>query len=266
MTLKEKKLSLHGCTIHYWVKDNRQSSWIVFLHGAGADHSMFDAQVKANINDYNLLLWDARGHGLSRPVGDSFSMNRLVGDLVAIMTHEKIETAIFVGQSMGGNIVQEILFRHPDKANKVVLVNCTCNTAKLSHFEKFLLKLSPSILNSLPWKYMIKQIAKASAVKPEVQSYLKQTFSNIGKKDFVKIFSETAKSIHYEQNYRLSRDALLIYGEHDRTGNIKKALEKWAQKDPKCRLIKIPDAGHCSNMDNPEEFNKALSDFLSRPD
>lgn len=37
--------------------------YIVFLHGAGCDHRMFEPQLPIFDEDYNLLLWDARPKG-----------------------------------------------------------------------------------------------------------------------------------------------------------------------------------------------------------
>jgi len=57
-----------------------------------------------------VLLWDARGHGLSRPMGKEFSISLLVDDILAIMNKEGIHKATFVGQSMGGNSTRNGLF------------------------------------------------------------------------------------------------------------------------------------------------------------
>jgi 3-oxoadipate enol-lactonase len=54
----------------------------------------------------------------------------------------------------------------------------------------------------------------------------------------------------------------LAYGEHDKTGNINKAMKEWAERDQQSVYMVIPDAGHCSNQDNPEFFNRLMREFL----
>ena len=55
--------------VFYWQSDTWDCSrdTLFFLHGLTADHTMFDGQIKAFENDYNLLTWDTPAHGKSRP-------------------------------------------------------------------------------------------------------------------------------------------------------------------------------------------------------
>ena len=262
--LVEKTMNRDGCNIHYWVSNNVKGTWVVFLHGAGADHEMFNDQLQVLSERFTVLLWDARGHGLSRPMGDKFSIKLLVEDLIEIMDIENIDKATIIGQSMGGNIVQEVAFYYPNRVENLVLIDCTCNTMKLSNIEKFYLNITPFLISLYPWKYLVNESVKASAIKTEVQSYLRKTFNTIGKKDFSKIFIETAACLHYEEEYIINKSILLVYGESDKTGNIKKIAPTWASKEPDCQLVKINNASHCSNQDNSAEFNKILVKFLNK--
>jgi pimeloyl-ACP methyl ester carboxylesterase len=261
--LMRKVLSKDGCNIHYWISNRKNYRWLVFLHGAGADHEMFNEQIEAVSEEFNILLWDARGHGLSRPMGDCFSIKLSMEDLVEIMRIEQIDKATFIGQSMGGNTIQEIAFYYPDKVEKLVLVDCTCNTMKLTGLETFYLRITPFLIRLYSWRYLVHASVKASALKPKVQEYLRKAFNRIGKKDFVRIFLATTSCLHYEEGYRINKSILLVYGEQDETGNIKKNASAWASSEPHCTLIEIPQASHCSNQDNPLVFNQALMEFLN---
>ncbi|WKA55537.1 alpha/beta fold hydrolase [Planococcus shixiaomingii] len=261
--LREKVLAKDGCNIHYWVSNKRKSSWVVFLHGAGADHNMFNEQLPIVSEEFNLLMWDARGHGLSRPLGKNFSVKLLLDDLIEIMNKEGIEKATFVGQSMGGNATQEMAFYHPDKVEKLVLIGCTCNTMRLTGLERFYLKLTPMLIQMYPWKKLVNTSVKASALKPDVQQYLTKALDSIGKKDFSRIFLATAACLHYEKGYNINKPLLLVYGEHDHTGNIKKIASSWAASESDCRLIEIADASHCAHQDNPLQFNAVFRSFMT---
>ncbi len=64
--MKERTLRSEGCELHYWVKQTDSYKWILFLHGAGCDHRMFERQFPAIPEDFNIVAWDARGHGRSQ--------------------------------------------------------------------------------------------------------------------------------------------------------------------------------------------------------
>lgn len=81
MDLQHKTFRNKGCDIHYWHRPGKSSEHIVFLHGAGCDHRMFEPQLPIFNDTCHLLLWDARGHGLSRlDSGKRFSFDDMFDD------------------------------------------------------------------------------------------------------------------------------------------------------------------------------------------
>lgn len=257
-------MSKDGCDIHYWLTLNKGAPWLIFLHGAGADHHMFHDQIQMLDKHYSVLCWDARGHGQSRPMGANFSIKLLMEDLLTIMEQEKIDKATLIGQSMGGNIAQEVAFYCPEKIESLILIDCTWNMQKLTRRERLTIQLTPLLMPIYPWNLMVKQSIQASSVKSDVQEYLRNAFLSVGAKDFAKIFLATAACLHTEENYKFNKPILLVCGEHDNTGNIKKIAPIWAESEPQCEFHWISDAGHCANQDNPEEFNQLMTAFLHK--
>ncbi|MFF2886981.1 alpha/beta fold hydrolase [Paenibacillus sp. NPDC057967] len=262
MRLELQTIEKDGCTIHYWITPEHHGPWLIFMHGAGADHRMFNEQLQALDDRYGVLLWDARGHGQSRPIGADFSIQLLVEDMLVITNKEGIERATFIGQSMGGNTAQEIAFYHPDRVENLILIDCTSNTMKLSFMEKLLIGMTPFLLSIYPWNTMVEQSARASSVKASVREYLRECFHLVGATDFKKIFLATTACLHEEEDYRIQRPFLLVCGVDDQTGNIKKNAPLWAEREPACEFHWIDHAGHCANQDHPEAFNRLLLSFL----
>ncbi|MBI4348690.1 MAG: alpha/beta fold hydrolase [Elusimicrobia bacterium] len=60
---------------------------------------------------------------------------------------------------------------------------------------------------------------------------------------------------------RLSMPSLVLVGEHDAL-TPPSAAEALAKGLPKSRLVRIPNAGHLSNLENAPAFNAAIADFL----
>ena len=257
----EYTLERHGCKLHFWLSGTEGKPLLVFTHGATIDHQMFDEQVAVLANDYRVLTWDMRGHGESRPMGDAFTVAVAVEDLLAILDFVGAGKAVFIGQSTGGYVQQELVFRHPERVAALVMVDCICITFKLSKMDSFLLGLTPALLRLYPYKMLVKQSVVASSIKPAVREDLLHVVSAIPKEDFISIMSGAAQCIHYEPNYRIDKPMLIVRGDQDKLGNIAQDAPLWAARD-KALLVIIPDAGHVSNQDNPAFFNRVLVEFL----
>jgi 3-oxoadipate enol-lactonase len=255
-------LEREGCLLHYWLTGPQNSPLVVFTHGATADHRMFDPQVAPVAQQYRVLTWDVRGHGLSRPMGACFTFRQAVEDLIAILDQLECERAVFVGQSMGGNITQEVAFLYPERVAALVAIDCTCNTLRLTALERLTLSLTPLIFNLYPHGLYRRQAAQASSLKPQVRSYLYEAFGLLSKAETITIMTALAACLHYEPGYRVVQPELLLLGDHDGLGNIKKAMPLWAARDPQCCLVMVPNAGHVSNMDHPDFVNQQLLAFL----
>ncbi|WP_293680982.1 alpha/beta fold hydrolase, partial [uncultured Phenylobacterium sp.] len=104
-----------GCRLSYWLEGPEDAPLVVFTPGAFTDHSMFDDQVGAVTRRYRMLRWDVRGHGLSRPAAEPFTAWRAAEDLAALLDHLDAPRVALVGQSMGGNISQDFIFRFPER-------------------------------------------------------------------------------------------------------------------------------------------------------
>lgn len=253
-----------GCEIHYWYRQGTGDSWAVFLHGAGLDHAMFEPQFGLFAPAWHLLAWDARGHGLSKlEPGTAFRFCDMVDDCETLLERHGVRRAVLIGQSMGGNLAQEIAYRFPELAEKLVLIDCTRNTGRLTWFEKLALKVSGPIFALYPWEALLRQSAEASAISSEVRRYIADCFRSMGKGAFVSVMrSLTDGCLHEDASYRFRCPVLLLCGDKDRLGNIRRVAAPWAAEDSRCTLRMIRHAGHNSNQDNPAEVNRLIAEFL----
>lgn len=96
--MTEKTHAVPNGVIHYWMNDFQQGrAVLVFLPGLTADHRLFDKQVEAFESTYNLLAWDAPGHGKSRPFVMDFTLAQKAAWLHAILQAEGITAPVLVG-------------------------------------------------------------------------------------------------------------------------------------------------------------------------
>ena len=263
-SLQHKTFHNKGCDIHYWHRPGSMPKHVIFLHGAGCDHRMFEAQLPIFDDSYHLLLWDARGHGQSKLTPDiKFSYGDMVDDLFRLCERYRISDAVLIGQSMGGNLAQEILYRRPELVSKLVLIDCTRNTGRLSITEKLMLKLTKPVFFCYPWETLICRSADACGNTKAVKEYVRGCFSQMKKTDFIAVMMSLMTCLREDTQYRFPKPVLLLCGEDDRSGNIRKIAASWAESDPNCTLRRIEKAGHNSNQDNPVAVNQAICEFLS---
>jgi pimeloyl-ACP methyl ester carboxylesterase len=95
---------------------------VVFVHGAGLDHSWWGLQSRYfGYHGFNVLAVDLPAHGRSR--GPALTS---VGDMAdwvkKLLDEKKIKTASLVGHSMGSLIALEFAARYPESAEKIALI------------------------------------------------------------------------------------------------------------------------------------------------
>lgn len=260
MDLQAYILEREGTSTHYWLGGQANAPLVVLTHGATIDHHEWDATVPILASRYRVLAWDLPGHGLSRPA--RFSVTAAVDRLLAILDVLGVRQASFVGHSLGGNLHQELVFRHPERVDCMVCVDCTWNFQKLSRWESLLLTLAEPIFRLYPRQLLIDQALTATATSAASQELLRPAISRLSKDEVIQVMMAAIDCLHYEPGYQIKKPLLLILGDLDRTGNIRKAMPLWARQEPDCRLVIFPNARHAPNLDAPEAFHDELVGFL----
>lgn len=264
--LIQKRLVTTGATIHYWTNNNTNKPTIFFLHGAAMDHAMFDPQYTAFNDGYNLIAWDARGHGESRPVKGVFDLNDLAKDCLDILDDLKISQAILLGQSEGGMVAQEVYRLQPSRIKAIITVGASPIMIPYSKFDIWLLNFSTKMIRLWPYGNFMKALAVKTSIKKDIQEYALRTVKNISKKDFLNIWNSVTNSLSNKgiAEMHITIPLLISYGDKDTTGTVKKNNQRWKIYEPQAELVVIPDAGHNANQDNFQFFNKVLIRFLSK--
>lgn len=253
-----------GCQIHYRLTGPIDAPLVAFTHGVAMDHTMFTAQVDALQYQYQVLTWDVRGHNESQPMGEDFSIELVAEDLAALLDHLGYEQAILVGHSMGGLVAQELLFRHPERVTALVTIGSFCVTLKPSKFFEILMKISPAVINLLPYRFFKWIAAHHITATAETRAYVDLVLSRISKQQFVTMWSAVVNCIHSEPGYRITHPLLITYGQRDNLGLgfIKQQVRAWAKRDTDGNRVAIPSGAHNAHQENPAFFNPLLLEFL----
>lgn len=236
---------------------------IVLTHGAGLDHTMFDAQAAALVDrGFRVILWDMRGHGRSRLMDEArFSAADALDDLRALLEECEVEAPVLIGHSLGGNLVQAFTRTSPDSAGGVIVLDSAWNTGPLSTIERLSLRAAAPVLSLIPARRLPRLMARASAVTEEGIDRAEETFARIPKPVFLDVWRAAASFVAPDPDYRSPVPLALIRGESDRTGNIAAAMSDWAAHEGIGECV-IPGAGHIVTWDAPDQTSRLLLEVL----
>jgi len=94
---------------------------VVFSHGLLMDHEMFAPQVAALAGQHRVITWDERAHGATRATAP-FTYWDSARDLLGLLDHLGISTAVLAGMSQGGFISLRAALTAPDRVEALVLM------------------------------------------------------------------------------------------------------------------------------------------------
>ncbi len=246
-------LNRDGVNIYYEDHGSGDKA-IILSHGYSATSDMWRGQVDAFKDNYRIITWDMRGHGQSDSPDDPslYSEAHTVEDLIAILDTCGIKRAIVGGLSLGGYISLAFNVAHGDRVEALLLFDTGPGYKKDSAREG--------------WNKM----AAARAVELEEKG-----LEALGAGSEVRIASHrsaqglahAARGILAQVDDRIIQSlpgiilpTLVLVGEKDEA--FLTPTDYMALKIPGASKVIIRDAGHASNIDQPEAFNLAMKEFL----
>ena len=106
--------------IHYW-RTGGDKPVLLMAHGSSDNGLCWTNLAKELTDDYDIILPDARGHGLSDPPRKSDSADAQAEDLAGLIRALKLEKPILMGHSMGSSSVAWFAAKYPDIPGAVIL-------------------------------------------------------------------------------------------------------------------------------------------------
>ncbi len=109
--------------IALFARDEGNGRPILFLHGVGGDHTVWNAVVPYLVPRFRLLLPDLRGHGRSpAPESAGYRFEDLEGDLLALLDARRLPGAHVVGLSAGALLALRLGLDVPQRVRSLTLI------------------------------------------------------------------------------------------------------------------------------------------------
>jgi 3-oxoadipate enol-lactonase len=239
---------------------------IIFIHGFPFDKSTWEPQMEFLKNSHRVIAYDIRGFGKSIDADNSYSINALADDLIKLMDVLKISKASICGLSMGGYIALNAIKRFPGRFSALILADTQCMADTFEAREgryKTIEEIKSEGIKGFGEGFIKKAFYKESfeTRKEVVEKTKRVVLSNTSKAitDGLTALAErieTCSSLH-----NISVPTLILCGKEDELTPVEKS--EYMHKEINNSELKIIEkAGHLSNLEQPDVFNKHLKEFL----
>jgi pimeloyl-ACP methyl ester carboxylesterase len=264
--------------IRLYYEESGSGRLVILVHEFAGDYRSWEPQLRHFGKRYRTVAFNARGFPPSDVPTErnAYSQARAADDIKSILDHLGEERAHVVGLSMGGFATLHFGFRHADRAHSLCIGGCGYG-AELDKCEQFQAE-ADVIAASIKSDGMV-AFAERYAFGPtrvqlqnkdprgfaEFKQFLAE-HSAIGSANTQLGVQRERPSLYtlVEEMKRLTVPTLVITGDEDWPCLMPAILMK--QNIPSAGLAVIPNSGHAINVEEPDEYNRIVGDFLAQVD
>jgi 3-oxoadipate enol-lactonase len=241
---------------------------VVLIHGYPFNRSMWADQTPALVDRFRVIALDLRGHGESESSTGASTMRLMAQDVAALMDELKVERAVVGGLSMGGYVTLAFHQMFPERVEKLLLADTRAQSdteeAKATRAEqaqKILAEGMAGIADAMLPKLLSPETVSK---RPEVVKRVRDMMLNTSPEGAAAALRGMAE--REDQTERLSQikvPTLIVVGKEDPITPPADS-EKMHQRIAGSQLVVIENASHVSNIEQAEQFNKVVKEFLKR--
>ncbi|MGQ0738016.1 MAG: alpha/beta fold hydrolase [Bacteroidota bacterium] len=260
-------IALNGCDYYYEIHDNPSAKQtLVFSHGLLWSGKMFWKQVEYLKSRYRVITYDHRGQGKSSATTGGYDMDQLFFDAVALIENLQLGKVHFAGLSMGGFVGLRLAARRPDLLHSLILMETSAQK------EAGIFKYS-MLVN------IVKLLGVKSVTGPVMnimygEKFLRDKERTEEKKFWVNELHKNSKNVIRAVKGIIRRKGvekelkkilcpvLVMVGTQDKAA-IPARAEFIHKHIPHSKLQYIEGAGHSSSVEEPEQVNRCIEEFLN---
>jgi pimeloyl-ACP methyl ester carboxylesterase len=229
---------------------------LVLSHGFGASAAMWEPNLAALSAARPVITWDMRGHGRSGSPQDQaeYSEAATVADLAAILESQGIGRAVIGGLSLGGYMSLAFWLAHPERTAALVL----CDTGP--GYRRDEARQAWNDNAAATGDRFERDGLAALSGSPETRAGAPGSPLGLARAARGMLAQHDARVITALPD--IDVPVLIVVGDRDKP--FLGAADYMTAKIPAAVKAVIPDAGHASNIDQPEAFDQAVGAFLAQ--
>ena len=250
---------------YYLFNKKEQKNPIVFIHGVGLTHKIWDPQLDF-FKDRSTLSYDILGHGKSTLEKKKISFDDFSDQLINLIDELNINKIHLVGFSIGSLIARNFATKFNDRLQSLILLGSIYKRSDEQQkivnqrFEqaKKELKLSRQALKR--WftdKYLENN--------PSIYEKISNILSENNMQNFLKVYELFVNHKNEEDFKKIKVNTLVMTGEHDigSTVEMSKELDNILQNS---QLMIIKDGKHLCGIECADEVNLVIKKFVEQND
>ena len=261
--IADKYATVFGAKIHYL--EAGSGPVVILLHGLGGSSANWAPTISPLAKKYRVLVPDQIGFGKSDKPMLNYRVSTLVDFLDGFYKQAGVQKASLVGNSLGGFTAAAFAIAHPEKVEKLVLVDAAGFAVTGDLDPKVLNGLNPSTrqqvkdLLSLVFydnrqfsSDMAVDVFLASRVTAGDQYTIQRFIDSIGR----------GEDMLDGKLGAIKQPTLIIWGREDRLTQLAMG-QRFNKEIGGSQLFIIEKCGHVPQLEKPAEFNAGLLKFLA---
>ena len=233
---------------------------IVFIHGVGLDHNIWDPQI--NEFDNTVLIYDILGHGRTPLNKEKISFDDFSDQIIDLIDELKFSKIHLIGFSIGSLIARNFATRFSDRLKSLTLLcsifNRSDNEQKIvnERFEqtKKDKKLTKDALN----RWFNKDFVEKN---PLISDKIFSILNNNNMDNFIKVYSLFVNHKDNEKFENINVKTLVMTGEGD-VGSTPEMSDNLSKKIKNSEVKIIPVGKHLCSIECSYDVNKAIKDHI----
>ena len=259
------KAKLQSLTLAY--TDQGHGLPVVLLHAFPLNRQMWQPQIDVCSREYRILALDLRGHGESIAPEGPYTMDEMATDVRVLLDHLRIDQVVLVGLSMGGYISLAFFRQYRERVRALVLADTRAQadgeagrSARYQMIELANRQGGEPIADTMLERLLSPAGRQNGTLVEQIRALILSTPVSTITRDLVAMADRPDSSSLLPE---IQCPTLVMVGEHDQPSPPDEA-RRLAEVIGHSQFALIANAGHLSNLEEPDAFNEALLSFLER--
>jgi 3-oxoadipate enol-lactonase len=255
-------LETRGIVQHYVMQGSEGKPVLVFANSLGSDLRIWDGVVAHLTEDFRIIRYDNRGHGLSHAPAPPYALDDFVLDLLGLLDALTIKETSVCGLSVGGVIAQGLALSHPDRVSALVLCDTGMRIGSFDSWEERIRLVRESGLTQLAGFSMERWFTAAFRNHRRVET---QGYAHMLLRTPVDGYLGTCHALRdadlTRETPKINKPTLVLCGDQD-LGTPPDLGRELARAIPGARFSLIKDAAHLTCIEQPQAVARHLRDFF----
>ena len=244
----------------FYVLDKKNDIPIVFIHGVGLDHKIWESQI--NVFENTFLAYDILGHGKTPLNNKSINFDDFSNQLKNLIDELDMQKIHLVGFSIGSLIARNFASKYSDRLESLILL---CSIFKRTEKQQQIVK------DRFELAKKSKNLSKQALKRWFTDEYLEKnpnTYNKISSileennmENFLKVYELFVNHKDNEEFYKILTETLVITSEGD-IGSTPEMSKKLSKVINNSILKIVPRGKHLCSIECPDDVNNEIKKHI----